>query len=157
MRADCCPECGAPVAGGREGCQAVFDGLAAQAFSDLRYGAVYQLAFDAYCMQHPARYCRSAKSYAAHLTRLCCGIEHDGAPEVYAAIQRWLDGRVDLERPATLSRRGQMTVVDVRAAQNPEEHKQLVRAWAGSVWEAYTAQHDLARRWIAVALGGLDG
>lgn len=152
MSGERCPECGAPVAGGREGCQVLFDELAAQAFSDLRYGAVYQLAFDAYCVQHPKRYCRSAKSYAAHLTRLCCGVEHDGDPEVYAAIQRWLNGSVDLERPATLSQRGEMTVADVRAAQNPEEHKQLVRQWAGSVWEAYAVQHDVAHRWVEAAL-----
>ena len=154
MSQDRCPECGAPVAGGREGCQALFDELAAQAFTDLRYGAVYQLAFDAYCMQHPKRYCRSAKSYAAHLMRLCCGIEHGGDPDVYAAIRRWLDGRVDLERPATLSERGQMTVASVRTAQSAEEHKQLVREWAHSVWEAHAAQHDLAQRWIEAALEG---
>ncbi|GAC1654933.1 MAG: hypothetical protein NVS4B8_30120 [Herpetosiphon sp.] len=48
------------------------------AFDDLRYAAVRNCAFDAYCMQHIEPYCHSAKSYAAHLTRLCCGIEYGG-------------------------------------------------------------------------------
>ncbi|MFQ5595634.1 MAG: DUF5946 family protein [Anaerolineae bacterium] len=147
-----CPDCGAPASGGRAGCQALFDELAAQAFTDLRYAPVYMLAFDTYCMQHPNTYCRSAKSYAAHLTRLCCGLEHTGSPEIYAAIQRWLSGTVDIEKPATLSHRGSMTVADMRAARNVEDHKRLVRDWARSVWEAYAPQHEIARNWIEAAL-----
>lgn len=152
MSEDRCPDCGAPVAGGREGCQALINELAVQGYSHPGYAAVYNLAFDTYCLQHPGTYCRSAKSYAAHLTRLCCGLEHDGRPAVYAAINRWLDGRVDLERPETLPFFGQITIADVRAARTVEEHQALVRTWAESVWEAYAAQHDLARRWLGEAV-----
>ena len=67
-----CPACGAVVAGGRAGCQAVFDELTARAYADLAYASTRNLAFDAYCLQHLETYCHSAKSYAAHLTRLCC-------------------------------------------------------------------------------------
>lgn len=50
-------------------------------------------------MQHPDTYCRSAKSCAAHLTRLRRGLEHGADPKVYRAIQRWLNGAVALEKP----------------------------------------------------------
>jgi Family of unknown function (DUF5946) len=71
-----CPECGALIDGGRADCQVLFDELSAQAYADLQYAASQTLAFDTYCMQHVDPYCRSAKSCAAHLTRLCCGLEY---------------------------------------------------------------------------------
>ena len=72
----------------RTGCQALYDALAVPGAGALGLIARRDLAFDAYCMQHPETYCRSAKSYAAHLTRLCCGLEFGGDPRVYRAIQR---------------------------------------------------------------------
>lgn len=145
-----CPDCGAPAAG-REACQALWDEISARAYTDWNYGRTYTLGFDAYCMQHP-RYIYSAKSYAAHLTRLCCGLEFDGNPKIYAAIRRWLDGRTALEKPAAVESTGSMTVADLQAAQTPAEHHQLVQVWAENVWAAYAAQHDQARTWIRQAL-----
>ena len=149
---DSCPDCGAIVRGGRAGCQALFDELNAQALSDPRYAAVRDLAFDAYCMQHLERYCRSAKSYAAHLSRLCCGLEYDGDPVIYAAVQKWLNGKRELTKPDVLSDLGRITVVDARAASSAEDYRRLVREWAESVWRAYSAQHEIARAWIKAAL-----
>ena len=146
-----CPDCGAQVAGGRAGCQALYDALAAPGSGALGLSARRDLAFDAYCMQHPDTYCRSAKSYAAHLTRLCCGLEHGGDPQVYRSIQRWLNGAVPLEKPEVLTERGQMTVADLQAASNPEEMQPLAQAWAEDVWRAYASQHELARAWIRQA------
>jgi len=135
------------------GLSGLYDEVAAPAYGDPLYAAVHDLAFDTYCMQHPATYCRSAKSYAAHLTRLCCGLEYDGDREVYAAIQKWLNGKVDLQRPEVQSNLGQVTIADVRAARTGEEYMQRVRVWAENVWAAYAAQHDLAHTWIESALG----
>src|SRR5258707_14930996 len=108
-----CPECGATVDGGRVGCQALMDALHIQALSDPKLGRVYRLAFDTYCMQHVETYCRSAKSYAAHLTALCCGIENSGDAAIYAALQRWLNGNVPFEKPAILSVRSSITLSDI--------------------------------------------
>jgi hypothetical protein len=113
---------------------------------------MHDLAFDAYCMQHPGTYCVSAKSYAAHHTRLCCGVEHGGDRQVYGPINRWLNGRVPLEKPEVLSERGSLTVANLRAARGADEHRQLVQAWARAVWHAYATQQDLARNWIRAAL-----
>jgi hypothetical protein len=151
---DACPECGARIEGGREGCQALFNELGARDFSDPRFGAMHELFVDTYCMQHLEPYCHSARSYAAHLTRLCCGLEHDGKKQVYDAIPRWLNANNKLEKPPEPPSRGTMTIADVRAADTPEEYKRLVLAWAKNVWEAYAAQHELARRWLQDALAG---
>ena len=151
MSDDRCPECGAS-AGGRAGCRAIFDEMSAHAYADSAYGAVHDLVVDAYSMQHPNEHGRSAKSYAAHLTRLCCALEFGADPTVYAAIPRWMNGSVAPPRPESLSRRGLLTIADVHTARTGEEHKRLVRAWAEKVWEAYAPQHELAREWIRSAL-----
>ncbi|MCB9136277.1 MAG: hypothetical protein H6636_12680 [Anaerolineales bacterium] len=139
METTSCPACGAHISGGLEGCEALWHEL-------LYSGAVSGPAFDAYCMQHLDKYCASAKSYAAHLTRLCCGVEMDADPRVYAAIQKWLNGNRKLEKPPILSHLGEMTIADVHDAQT-------ARAWMENVWAAYASQHELARGWIREALG----
>jgi Family of unknown function (DUF5946) len=119
----------APIAARRwpagAGCQALYDALAVPGAGALGLSARRDLALDAYCMQHPDTYCRSAKSYAAHLTRLCCGIEYGGDLQVYRAIQRWLNGAVPLEKSEVLSARGQMTVSDLQAVASPPELERL--------------------------------
>lgn len=139
-----CPNCGANVPDGREGCEALWHEL----FSS---GAVGGPTFDAYCMQHLDKYCASAKSYAAHLTRLCCGVEYNGDPYVYTAIQKWLNGNRKLDKPAILPFLGTLTIADVRDAP-PAERGRVTQAWIEGVWAAYAAQHELARGWIQEAL-----
>lgn len=149
-----CPECGGPVSGGRAGCQALWDEMMARSLSDLRLRAVYRLAFDTYCMQHVDTYGISAKSYAAHLMGLCCGIEHGGNAAVYEVIHRSLNGQPALGRPVAPATRGTITLVEVAAAVDPGEHARRVRQWAHDVWNAYAPQHELARSLLAAALGG---
>lgn len=130
----------------------LFDELTIQAYNYPHYATVQALAFDTYCMQHPETYCRSAKSYAAHLMRLCCGVEHDGNPAMYAAIRHWLDGAMIIQKPTVLTSFGSIIIVDVRAACNSTEHQQRVRVWATHVWDAYATQHELAHNWLQLAL-----
>ena len=104
-----CPSCGAP-AGGRDGCQAQFDGLSARAWEGGVRAAMHNMVVDAYALQHPDEYCVSAKSYAAHLTGLCCGVEHPGDQKLYWQIPRWLDGPAAIEKPPVLETRGRKTI-----------------------------------------------
>lgn len=145
-----CPECGAVVADGRAGCQALYDALAFEALENRYIAAVHNLAFDTYCMQHVETYCVSAKSYVAHLTRLCVGLEYSGLSEVYDALQRWYHG--GLVKPPVLSRRGDTHITDVQALTNAPAKIYAIRAWALDVWSAYSSQHALARTWVEEAL-----
>ena len=147
-RAHPCPSCGAPL-GGRAGCQAAFDALGAEAWSSPRRGSVHNLVVDAYAMQHPEEYGRSAKSYAAHLLGLCCGVEHPNDPKLYWSIARWLDGPSQPDKPSLLTARGDRTIADVVNARPDEAFAAAVRDWAESVWAAAEPQHALARRWLA--------
>jgi len=147
MSSDPCPLCGAP-AGGRQACQEIFNELSALAWSTSARGSVHNLVVDAYAMQHSEEYGRSAKSFVAHLTGLCCGVEADGNTELYWQIPRWLDGRVDLVRPHDPPDRGSMTIADLRNPAREEEYPELVLRWANDVWQACASLHDTAREWL---------
>ena len=142
-----CPSCGARL-GGREGCQSAFDQLSADAWATSIRGAVHNLVVDTYAMQHPEEYGRSPKSYAAHLTALCCGVEHAGDQKLYWAISRWLDGPAAVDKPPLITRRGGVTIANVSAAAREDEYADLVRRWAREVWAAYADQQKLARTWL---------
>src|SRR5258708_6044254 len=91
--AQVCPSCGAAVADGIAGCQRLFESLGLREFEDMRFARYHRIVVDVYAMQHPDRYGRSAKSFAAHLTGLCAWLEDEaGAPAVNSAVQRWLSG-----------------------------------------------------------------
>lgn len=109
---------------------------------------MHNLVVDTYAMQHPEEYGRSAKSYVAHLTALCCSMEAAGNTALYWTIPRWLDGRSTLERPHDLPFRGSITVADVHNPEREEEYPELVRRWAMDVWQAYAAYHGMARDWL---------
>jgi hypothetical protein len=155
-RAEPCSGCGLVVGAGTTGCQAILDELLARDFSDVAYFLVHRLMVDTYALQHPDRYCVSAKSLAAHLTGLCWILEHGGSPAVGSeSLRRWLDGAPRIERPEPPSFRGGLTIADVREARDPENHAaRAVQDWARSTWDAYASLHALAGHWVEQALSG---
>jgi hypothetical protein len=153
---DYCPECGAVVFGGRAGCQQLFDDVLAREYADYRYARDHRLTVDAYALQHPDEYMRSAKSYAAHLTGAYLAIERGFAAETNRAVQQWLSGARTLQCPDPPSswQRGTLTVAHVHAASDPEAHLQRVREWAESAWAAWRGYRDIARGWTEEAIRG---
>jgi hypothetical protein len=151
-----CPDCGAPVAGGRAGCQKLFDEVLAREFGDFRYARLHRLTVDAYSLQHPAEYMRSGKSYAAHLTGMCAAMELDDARSANETVQRWLNGPTAIERPSEppASQRGALTIAHLHAAADADQHLARVREWARSTWDAWRDYHAIARQWIDRAGAG---
>jgi hypothetical protein len=152
-RETCCPECGAEVSQGREACQKLFDDVLAREFGDYRYARMHRLTVDAYSLQHPAEYMRSAKSYAAHLTGMYAALETAATAEINHAVQQWLNGSRVFPRPGNPDprQRGVLTVIHVHEASEPEDYLRRVREWALSAWEAWRAYHPLARQWVEQA------
>ncbi len=151
----CCPECGAPVAG-RDGCQSLFDEVLAREFGDYRYARLHRLTVDAYALQHPADYMRSAKSYAAHLTGAYAALERGDTSEntgTNRLVHQWLNGPTSLLRPdhPAARRRGALTILHVHAAIDPDDHVRRVREWAASAWDAWRDYHHVAEHWVAEA------
>jgi Family of unknown function (DUF5946) len=147
-----CAGCGLAVAGGSAGCQAIFDEFLARDFGDVTYFRVHRLLVDTYALQHPDRYCVSAKSLAAHLAGLCSILEHGASRAVGAEwLRGWLDGTPALAKPALPVTRGGPTIADVRAAADPVAHGEAVERWARAVWEAYLPLQAQARAWVTAA------
>lgn len=148
-----CEGCGREVAGGSSGCRAEFDALCARDYSGAVPYPLHRLMVDAYCLQHPAEFCASGKSYAAHLVGLLVAQEFDGDAGAQRALRAWLDGDRQLPRPVEPVARGERTIADVIATEAGEARERALRAWAAEVWRAYTAQHETARAWLAEARG----
>jgi len=144
-----CPACGAPL-GGRAGCQRVFDQLSAAAWQDLTRGSVHNLVVDAYAMQHPEEYGKSAKSYFQHLTALGCGLEHHGEAQLYWSIAPTFEHTPPPPKPPLLVERGSLTIALV-VGEAGSDYAARVRDWAAAVWLAYASQHALAHERLAIA------
>jgi len=110
--------------------------------------AATRLTIDVYCLQHPERYCVSAKSLAAHLTGLCWALEHGISEGGLRELQRRLDGRHDLVKPPLPSSRGTLTVADIARVAGPDEYMKALDGWARSTWAAYADLQETARAWI---------
>ena len=155
MEEERCAGCGLAIEGGERGCQRVMDELLARDFADPLYFRVHRLMVDTYSLQHPDRYCASAKSLAAHLAGLCSIVERGASRAVGAeALRRWLDGPGPrgLEKPAIPAARGPLTIADVRGAPDPVAYAAAVDRWARATWEAYAPLHAVAREWARAAL-----
>jgi hypothetical protein len=79
-------------------------------------------------------------------------LEHGGDPRLGQG-PRWLqvqfDGNPEIPVLKPPADRGKVTVVDVYGAPSPDEHAERVSRWAKSVWEAWSAHHEWARRWTS--------
>ena len=155
-----CTECGALVPPEFGSCDELFMSLLTSLGmrqADLPEGdPLARLFVDTFAMQHPQRSCKSAKSYAAHLTGLCCGVEYGGSQAVYSALQRWLNGpaaSIGITRPTEPESRGTLTVRCAYDATNDAGLAARVHDWAADVWRAYASQHELAHNWITKAMG----
>ena len=141
------------VAGGTAGCQRMFDNFRAREMSELAPSyASTRLAVDVYCLQHPDRYCVSAKSLAAHLTGVGWAVERAGDEWGLRKLQRWLDTGPKLEKAALPAGRGAMTIADLANAADSDEYVAALDRWARSTWAAYSELHEIARRWIDAAI-----
>ncbi len=150
-----CAGCGLEIKGGTAGCQALKDELSAREFGDARYFGVHRMSVDTYCLQHPDRYCASAKSLAAHLTGLCWLLNHSGNKAVGSdALRRWLNTQPRLTKPEIPAFRGEVTVADVYKAPTVQAYTSAVQRWARSTWEAYAPLHGVAEEWIRLAVSG---
>ena len=145
-----CAGCGLEVHGGAAGCQTLFDELLARDFGDVRFGRLHRMMVDIYSLQHPDRYCASAKSFAAHLTGLCWLIEHPETSRATGndALRAWLDGVPELSRPTPPESRGALTIAHVHAQVDAAAYARAVEEWASSTWAAYAPLHERARQWI---------
>lgn len=131
-------------------CWALYGEVLAREYSDPAYFALHRFTVDAYAAQHPGQPSpQSIQSVAVHLIRLCLLLEQELSPEranaAMLASVTHKERHVWLTPPGSL---GALTIKDVHRAKDVEEHLRLVRAWAKSVWEAWSTHHATIKSWL---------
>lgn len=134
-------------------CWSAYGVVLAREYSDRAYASLYRLSVDAYAVQHPGSASPEAiQSVAVHLCRLCLifegGFSIENANDAMLAIHQVERSFRWLEPPRS---RGQVTVAEVLAAQDVDEHLRQVKRWARSCWEAWTEHHATIRTWLPTA------
>jgi len=132
------------------GCWAAFGEVLEREYSDPGYFEIHRLTVDAYAAQHPGQPSpQTIKSVGYHLVRICLllekGLTPDRANDAILLITKTKDQFAWLTPPASF---GPITVADVREAGNVEQHKKMVRAWAASVWDAWSQYHPVIHGWL---------
>lgn len=123
-------------------CWSVFSEVLAVDYSNpVVFGQVHQLTVDAYAAQHPGGN-HPDKSIDIHLAGLHLMLDRDVAPERMPALRQRLADTVHtwphFSPPAD---RSALTVFDVAMVDTPQEHTDMVRRWAASVWAAWSHHH----------------
>jgi hypothetical protein len=160
MSAVICPGCGAAVpdveetrrheyVGSAPGCWLLYSEVLAREYGDFRYTPAHQLTVDAYAVQHPGvPERRSARSVAIHLVGLCLTLERGRGPaELPRLRQRLAPPRRTFPWLMPPTSVGELTVLEVHAAEAPEAHRAVVDRWARSAWEAWSSHHAQVRAW----------
>lgn len=154
-----CPGCGALLPpsdgpthayiGASAGCWALFGEVMAREYGDYGYPEVHGLTVDAYMAQHPGTPSRrSIQSVALHLIGLYLALERGyDARRVIAERQQLLKRGDTFTWLEPLADMGPHTIVDVHATAALPHHERAVRAWAASVWAAWSVHHAQIRRW----------
>lgn len=142
--------------GSTPGCWHLFGEVMARDYADYSHGALHNLAVDTYAAQHPHNPDRrNRQSVGVHLISLCAILERN----VTAARASTLIGDIAF----TQRRRGwewphlvpewlgAVTITDVHDASGPEAHREQVRLWASSVWDAFSEHQPTVRSWLDAA------
>jgi hypothetical protein len=133
------------------GCWAVYGQVLAREYADYAsFSSVHRLTVDAFAVQHP--HCPSAenmRSVGFHLCRLCLLLERNleakRANAAMVTIAKHKSRFFQLPVPAPL---GEITVANVFAAVSDTEHREVIRRWASSVWQAWAPCHAVVRGWV---------
>ena len=158
-----CPDCGVHLdavdgvthayLGGSQECWATFNEILAREFQDEDYFSVHRYTTDAYTTQHPGDQSdrRAAQSVNIHLAALCALIEQKRELVFIPRLLKTLANKYkDRFKPLAPPdpKDYEITVKDVLATTNVEEHKDIVMKWAETVWWAWKPHHDTARHLV---------
>jgi hypothetical protein len=129
--------------GASASCWEMYGALLMREYSNPAYMAIHRSTVDTYAAQHPGKpESRTIQSINVHLVGLYLTLERALDPDFVRRIIGRLTQRKGelswLEPPENL---GAITVADVMKAVTPEEHREMVLAWARAVWTAWSPYH----------------
>lgn len=134
------------------GCWDAFNGILEKEYSNQQlFQFTNRLTVDTYAVQHPGKPSRKAiQSVIGHLVSLYYVFEKDFSHiEATKELSKFVDKKHPLKwlDPPLFS--ATLKVSDVLLAKSSEEHIQLVRQWAFSVWVVWKEKHfDTILGWI---------
>jgi len=134
------------------GCWAAFGDVMAMEFGDFRCPECHRLTVDTYAVQHPGTPSRKTiQSVGGHLISLHLMLER-GIDSVTAtrALRRAVTRASMFSWLTPPSSQGPLTILDVRAVKDLDEHQLLVRRWAEATWEAWAEHHETVRAWAVL-------
>jgi Family of unknown function (DUF5946) len=135
--------------GASSGCWAIYGTVLAREYGEWQMPAVHRLTVDTYSVQHPGKPSRHCiQSAAGHLIGLFVVLELGWPPALATqAIGKAVKGSQQffwLEPPKSW---GELTIVDVAKTAALAQHKQIVRRWSRSVWDAWRFHHSTVQNW----------
>lgn len=159
IKSEQCPGCHAIFApadmgtdryrGACSGCWAAFNQVLAKEYQDYPdYQQAHRLTVDAYGVQHPGspQERNAVQSVNIHLIALHLSIvENRPVQYVVRCMAKILDRKRDFVWLTPPANPHWLTVQDVIKAQTPEEHLKIVKAWAISVYNAWSDYHTVIK------------
>jgi hypothetical protein len=126
----------------------------AKDFGEYRYPDVHRLIVDTYMAQHPGfATAAGRRSVVVHLVGLYLVLEKGFTSQSIGPVL----GLVFRDKPdaaplAPVPFFGERTVADVQRAPDLAEHARAARAWADSVWRAWSPHHPTVIAFADAAL-----
>lgn len=130
--------------GAPRGCWDVYGEILAKEYSEYGYPQpTHRLTVDTYAVQHPGKPSpQSINSVNIHLISLCLVLAKGYTGEkATKAIQFLAKTRQEFQWLIPPEKSAEITVVDVVKAKSLEEHNDLVKRWASSVWNSWEEHH----------------
>jgi hypothetical protein len=122
-------------------CWATYGEVLAREFSTPALLPIHQLSVDTYAAQHPGG-SHPDKSIAIHLVGLYLVLDRQVPTIEMPRRHKYLaDAERDWPHFEPPARLGPIRASDVASATSPEAHAAAVRAWARSVWTAWSEHH----------------
>jgi len=138
--------------GASPGCWAAYGELSEREASDYRYMRHHQMTVDS-TRERPRRrrLGRSPCTWSASTCSLSASRPPKGSTPPANASRPWARGGelnlAWLEPPVSP---GEVTVLHMLGAGDPEEYGERALEWAKAVWEAWSDHHETVRRWAGV-------
>jgi hypothetical protein len=129
------------------GCWEMYTEVLAREYSDLLYWKAHQFTVDAYACQHVGEENdrRAINSVYIHLVSLYVlfelGQEDTLAPKLRAKAAQFIKAQTKLERLTPPESPGELTIYEVWNNDDGQQHYEIAKNWARSVWEAWGIHH----------------
>jgi hypothetical protein len=115
--------------------------LAAEYGNAFLFGRIHQLTVDAYAVQHAGAK-HPDKSVMIHLIGLHLAfVRGFQSFQIPTILQRIASSAQSWPHFAPVGERIPLTVFDVALCSTTEEHMEIVRKWAGLIWDAWSVYH----------------